>query len=153
MVKEFQYLWLFYTQLSYRIRNQVQSWTGWYKYDWMLLSAVEFGILRKFYRSTQSGLHTRVQIQDAGHTIALYWVPWRDYIISKLNSAVSLPLPNCIHEIHELKQKYTARFSLYQAHGSHCTKEYYTKYSWRTLADVCMVSEVLRVVPRCWGLL
>ena len=43
---------------------------------------------------------------------------------------------------------YTARFSLHQVHGSQCTKEYYTKYSWRTLADVCMVIEVLRVVPR-----
>ena len=48
---------------------------------------------------------------------------------------------------------YTARFSLHQVHGTQCTKEYYTKYSWRTLADVCMVSEVLRVVPRCWVLL
>ena len=47
----------------------------------------------------------------------------------------------------------TARFSLHQVHGSQCTKEYYTKYSWRTLADVCMVIEVLRVVPRCWVLL
>ena len=40
-----------------------------------------------------------------------------------------------------------------QVHGSQCTKEYYIKYSWRTLADVCMVSEVLRVVPRCQVLL
>ena len=48
---------------------------------------------------------------------------------------------------------YTARFSLHQVHGSQCTKEYYTKYSWRTLADVCMVSEVLRVVPCCQVLL
>ena len=47
---------------------------------------------------------------------------------------------------------YTARFSLHQVHGSQCTKEYYTKYSWRTLADVCMVSEVLRVVP-CYQVL
>ena len=44
---------------------------------------------------------------------------------------------------------YTARFSLHQVHGSQCTKEYYTKYSWRPLADVCMVSEVLCVVRRC----
>ena len=48
---------------------------------------------------------------------------------------------------------YTARFSLHQVHGSQCTKEYYTKYSWRTLADVCMVSEVPRVVPCCQVLL
>ena len=48
---------------------------------------------------------------------------------------------------------YTVRFSLHQVPGSQCTKEYYTKYSWRTLADVCMVGEVLRVVPRCWVLL
>ena len=48
---------------------------------------------------------------------------------------------------------YTARFSLHQVHGSQCTKEYYTKYSWRTLAEVCMVSEVLHVVPRCRMLL
>ena len=48
---------------------------------------------------------------------------------------------------------YTARFSLHQVHGSQCTKEYYTKYSWRILADVYMVSEVLRVVPRCQVLL
>ena len=34
-----------------------------------------------------------------------------------------------------------------------CTKEYYTKHSWRTLPDVCMVSEVLRVVPCCQVLL
>ena len=48
---------------------------------------------------------------------------------------------------------YTARCSLHQVHGSQCTKEYYTKYSWRTLADECMVSEVLRVVRRCRVLL
>ena len=48
---------------------------------------------------------------------------------------------------------YTTRFLLHQVHGSQCTKEDYTKYSWRTLADVCMVSEVPRVVPRCRVLL
>ena len=50
-------------------------------------------------------------------------------------------------------QMYTARFSLHQVHSSQCTKEYYIKYSWRTLTDVCMVSEVLRIVPRCHVLL
>ena len=55
-------------------------------------------------------------------------------------------MPNC-------GTYYTAKFSLHQVHGSQCTKEDYTKYSWRTLADVCMVSEVLRLVPRCWVLL
>ena len=48
---------------------------------------------------------------------------------------------------------YTARLSLHQVHGSQCTKKYYAKYSWRTLADVCMVSEVLRIVPCYCGLL
>ena len=48
---------------------------------------------------------------------------------------------------------YTGRFSLHQVHGSQCTKVYYTKYSWRILADECMVSEVLRVVPCCQVLL
>ena len=45
------------------------------------------------------------------------------------------------------------RFSLHQVHSSQCTKEYYTKYSWRTLTDVCMVSEGLRIVPCCQVLL
>ena len=47
------------------------------------------------------------------------------------------------------ENNYTARFSLHQVHDSLCTKEYYTKYSWKALSDVYMVSEGLRVVPRC----
>ena len=46
----------------------------------------------------------------------------------------------------------TARFLLNQVHGSHWTKEYYIKYSWRILADMCMVSEVLRIVLHCCAL-
>ena len=37
-----------------------------------------------------------------------------------------------IHKVVDLQikiNKYTARFSLHQVHGSQCTKEYYTKYS------------------------
>ena len=45
--------------------------------------------------------------------------------------------------------RYTARFSLHEVHDSQCTLENYTMYSWRTLADVCMESERLFVVPRC----
>ena len=54
---------------------------------------------------------------------------------------------------HSILHTNTARFSLHQVHGTQCTKKDYTKYSWRTLADMCMVSEVLHVVPRCRVLL
>ena len=57
--------------------------------------------------------------------------------------------PSPFQKPHQIKMMYTARFSLHQVHGSQCTKEYYTKHSLRTMADVCMVSEVLRVVPCC----
>ena len=76
-------------------------------------------------------------IVDCVHFEQVHWWQQTGYFIVCCNSI----------------QKYTARFSLHQVHGSQCTKEYYVKYSWRTLGVVCMVSEVLRVVPHCRVLL
>ena len=71
-----------------------------------------------------------------------------------VNARVPFPVDAAVSNLkHRHWQAYIARFSLHQVHSSQCTKENYSKYSWRTLADVCMVSEVLRVVPCCQLLL